>query len=257
MDDDYDTIFQVLSHATRRKVIRILAEEGPQSYTSLLKKTSLTTGTLNHHLEKMKPLIYVSESLYHLTETGWKAYQAMIVLQKGLSTISEPSPLELIYRPARGFRHLAEGSKSHLILGWFIGIFSLALAYLAMEDLISLVMNSMVPLLFSILAAKLAYRVENLSRAALSYPAALLPMSSASIIILLEPTLLEALGNSIILLNFLMPKIALVWFFYLLVVCVRYSLNLDFNRAFVSAAVGVFAGKILLDSINGISLLLG
>ena len=257
MDDDYDTIFQALSHSTRRKVIRILAEEGPQTYTSLLKKTSLTTGTLNHHLEKMKTLIYVSDSLYHLTETGWRAYQAMIALQKGLSTIGRPSPLELIYRPARGLRYLAEGSRSHFILGWLIGIFSLALAYLATEDVVSLAMNSIIPFIFSILAAKLAYRVENLGRIALSYPATLLPMSFTSIIIWLEPTLLKTLGNEVILLNFLVPKVALVWFFYLLVVCVKYSLNLDFNRAFVSAAVGVFAGKILLDSMNGISLLLG
>ncbi|HDI73474.1 MAG TPA: ArsR family transcriptional regulator [Candidatus Korarchaeota archaeon] len=54
MDSGKDRLFRALAHSTRRRIIEMLAEEGPQTYSSLLRKTGLATGTLNHHLEKVK-----------------------------------------------------------------------------------------------------------------------------------------------------------------------------------------------------------
>ncbi len=86
---ELDYILQALGHQVRRKVIEILAEEGPQTYTELMRKTGVEdSGTFGFHLRRMqKLLVKNNRGEYELSNLGWKAYNILKQL-KG----EEPKP---------------------------------------------------------------------------------------------------------------------------------------------------------------------
>ncbi len=91
MDGELDYILQALGHQVRRKVIEILAEEGPQTYTELMRKTGVEdSGTFGFHLRRMqKLLVKNNRGEYELSNLGWRAYNILKQL-KG----EEPKPVK-------------------------------------------------------------------------------------------------------------------------------------------------------------------
>lgn len=88
---ELDYILQALGHQVRRKVIEILAEEGPQTYTELMRKTGVDdSGTFGFHLRRMQKLLKKNQrGEYGLSELGWKAY-------KILKQLKDEKPVEKV-----------------------------------------------------------------------------------------------------------------------------------------------------------------
>ncbi len=91
VNGELDYILQALGHQVRRKVIEILAEEGPQTYTELMRKTGVEdSGTFGFHLRRMqKLLVKNNRGEYELSSLGWRAYNILKQL-KG----EEPKPVK-------------------------------------------------------------------------------------------------------------------------------------------------------------------
>ncbi len=89
VDKELDYILQALGHRVRRKVIELLAEKGPLTYTELMKETGVDdSGTFGFHLRRMSKLLKKNRmGEYELTVLGWKAYKTLCELQG-----KEPKP---------------------------------------------------------------------------------------------------------------------------------------------------------------------
>ena len=75
-----DDAIKVLKDTTRRRIIRLLAEEGPLEYSEILRRLGLkTTGKLNYHLKVLKDFIGKDEKgRYYLNNKGKLLYNIMI-----------------------------------------------------------------------------------------------------------------------------------------------------------------------------------
>lgn len=89
VDKELDYILQALGHHVRRRVIELLAEKGPLTYTELMKETGVDdSGTFGFHLRRMSKLLKKNRmGEYELTILGWKAYRTLCELQG-----KEPKP---------------------------------------------------------------------------------------------------------------------------------------------------------------------
>ncbi len=89
VDEELDYILQALGHRVRRRVIELLAEKGPLTYTELMKETGVDdSGTFGFHLRRMSKLLKKNRmGEYELTVLGWKAYKTLCELQG-----KEPQP---------------------------------------------------------------------------------------------------------------------------------------------------------------------
>jgi hypothetical protein len=68
-------LYGIVSHPLRRKIVEILGDEGPTSFTTLKKRTEAKVGTLYYHLDMLKGLVSQdSQKKYVLTTTGNTAY---------------------------------------------------------------------------------------------------------------------------------------------------------------------------------------
>lgn len=118
-------IFKALSHPTRRKILRKIAEKGVVSYKEL---TSIEpkAGVLYHHLRLLGDLIYQDENkLYKLTDKGLKVLEFMD------SFLTEPIDLGIHkYFTPRGMIERIEGWKAYSIIlaCYFISLFPLLLS---------------------------------------------------------------------------------------------------------------------------------
>ena len=81
--DDLDYILQAIGNSTRRKILRLLAEEAPLTYTKIMQKLDIKdSGTLGFHLKKMSKLLRRDEfGEYRLSELGWKALKIIEQLE--------------------------------------------------------------------------------------------------------------------------------------------------------------------------------
>jgi len=59
-EDTYSTLFSVLKHPIRRRILRML-NANPRTYTEILAALNVETGFLNYHLEQMRELIVKDE----------------------------------------------------------------------------------------------------------------------------------------------------------------------------------------------------
>jgi len=59
-EDTYSTLFSVLKHPIRRRILRMLNAK-PYTYTEILAVLNVETGFLNYHLEQMRELIVKDE----------------------------------------------------------------------------------------------------------------------------------------------------------------------------------------------------
>jgi len=82
--DSEKEFYSALSHEIRRKIIKLIGDQGC-SFTTLKKALMTSTGTIYHHLEALKDLIYQEKNKkYHLTTLGGHAYK---ILDRNIDTI--------------------------------------------------------------------------------------------------------------------------------------------------------------------------
>ncbi len=82
--DSEKEFYSALSHEIRRKIIKLIGNQGC-SFTTLKKALMTSTGTIYHHLEALKDLIYQEKNKkYHLTTLGGHAYK---ILDRNIDTI--------------------------------------------------------------------------------------------------------------------------------------------------------------------------
>ncbi len=251
-----DRIFQALSHRTRRALLKTLAEEGPQTYTSLLRRTGLPTGTLNHHLEKLKGLITSENGMYELTEEGWRAYRAIVAVESGeVSRVYAP-PFHILVRPGPFFRDLSELRPELVLTSIFVGLLAF-LTTVKNFGTLAFIGNGLIPIIFSLLGAKVGYGAKENLRLLASCPATLLPLLLSAITLPHVGVISGLIGLSSELTSAVITKAFLLWHFYLLMNCSRYSLRIGPKDAFAVTAIGIFAGRVVLDTLNAVSLTLG
>ncbi len=85
MDEELDYILSVTSNELRRRIIKIVGEEGPISYTKLMKRLDIKdSGTLGFHIKKMNRMLKRDDlGEYTLNELGIKAYNLIKELERG------------------------------------------------------------------------------------------------------------------------------------------------------------------------------
>ncbi len=68
--------YSALSHEIRRKMLKVIGEQGYSSFTNFKKVLGVSTGTIYHHLEVLKDLIFQEKNKkYYLTTLGGHAYK--------------------------------------------------------------------------------------------------------------------------------------------------------------------------------------
>ena len=71
-----EDFYSALSHEIRRKMLKIIGEQGYSSFTNFKKILGASTGTIYHHLEALKDLIFQEKNKkYYLTTLGSHAYK--------------------------------------------------------------------------------------------------------------------------------------------------------------------------------------
>ena len=79
-NQDVESSFYIaLSHEIRRKILRIIGDNGFSSFTYLKRILKVSTGTIYHHLEALAQLIKQKKNKkYYLTDLGTHAYNSMM-----------------------------------------------------------------------------------------------------------------------------------------------------------------------------------
>ena len=133
-EDQIGTVLSAVSNPIRRDIVSFLAESGPQSYTALLEKFKLQTGTLNHHLGMLKALLEQDEDKkYFLNRDGQIAYQILSYTKTSLAKPAFPvvkrrvvvpalrnsafSFYKLVFYPAKAFAEAQEHLGSYAVCG--------------------------------------------------------------------------------------------------------------------------------------------
>ena len=76
LDITEEKFYVALGHDIRRKILKIIGDNGFSSFSVFKKQIQSSTGTIYHHLDVMKELIIQDEKKkYHLTPLGEHAYQ--------------------------------------------------------------------------------------------------------------------------------------------------------------------------------------
>ncbi len=85
MADDLDYILQAISNDTRRRILRLLAQEPGLTYTKIMKRLGIEdSGTLGFHLKKMSRLLRKNEfGEYSLSDLGRRALEILDRLENG------------------------------------------------------------------------------------------------------------------------------------------------------------------------------
>jgi hypothetical protein len=78
LDITEDQFYVALGHEIRRKILKIIGDNGFSSFSVFKKQTQSSTGTIYHHLDVMKELIIQDKKKkYHLTNLGEHAYHIL------------------------------------------------------------------------------------------------------------------------------------------------------------------------------------
>lgn len=84
-DHGEENFYAALSHEIRRKIINIIGDEENTSFTKLKEVLEYSTGTIYHHLEVLRELVYQKKNKkYYLTSLGTHAYK---FLQQNIDTL--------------------------------------------------------------------------------------------------------------------------------------------------------------------------
>jgi len=74
-----EDFYYALGHELRRRIIKIIGENGFSSFTQLKKNLKVSTGTIYHHLETLEKLITQKKNKkYYLTDLGKYAYHSLM-----------------------------------------------------------------------------------------------------------------------------------------------------------------------------------
>ena len=86
---DLNYVFQALAHETRRRIVRLLAEEGPMQFTELMERLGIEeTGTFGFHVRRLRDLLERGEDgRYRLSELGRLAYRLIRAAEGGIAEI--------------------------------------------------------------------------------------------------------------------------------------------------------------------------
>jgi len=82
--DTINDVFGILKHPLRRKIVLFL-NDGPKSYTDIIKGVDIYTGHLYYHLSHVKIMIRKVDGKYELNELGKKAVELMLAADKSNS----------------------------------------------------------------------------------------------------------------------------------------------------------------------------
>lgn len=266
MEDEelFDSVFESLSHDVRRRILELIVEEGPLSYTTILNKIGLKPGTLNYHLEKMKLLFKVEEGLYRASEQGLKAYNVLKSFHglKPMSIRFNPlSFLDLFVKPSLGFKLVTKGSIIHILSSIVVGVLSVLLSLYSEVNGLQLFLNLSLPITWIVLAGRYLYRGKSTLGTVLCYPATFQPLIAFSLITLFKPYLIvmELLKVEYLLFitDIILPKIFFIWFFILLLLLAKETLGLNASQAFVCCAFGIAISNVLLDALEAKLFLVG
>ncbi len=78
LENTEDQFYVALGHDVRRKILKIIGDNGFSSFSVFKKQIQSSTGTIYHHLDVMKELIIQDKKKkYHLTHLGEHAYQIL------------------------------------------------------------------------------------------------------------------------------------------------------------------------------------
>jgi len=201
-DEQLDVVLSAINHPIRRGIVRYLAESGPQPYTSLLEKFRLQTGTLNHHLRMLEPLLEQDgEKRYSLSRNGLIAYQTLKHMEDMFSRPSIPTlrrrraapflrdlPLsfyKLLLHPSKAFSEAQERVGPYLL--WGLVILSLYVATTPMAGFTPIIRSStgiMGMLFFSYIFPRIIYnKAARISRLFTSISLSYLPLLIFNILI--------------------------------------------------------------------------
>lgn len=263
-DELLDDLFESLSHDVRRRILKILVEEGPLSYTAILNKTDLKPGTLNYHLEKMRLLFEVENGLYKASEHGLKAYsilQSFRDLKPAGVKLNPLFILDFFSKPSLAFRLAMKGSTTHISLSIIIGVLSILVSLYSGVNRLLLFLNLSLPIIWIILTGRFFYKSKSVQKVLLCYPATFQPLLVFGLINLLNPYLLamELLRAEyfLFIISVILPKILFIWFFILLLLLTKETLRLNASQAFVCCAFSIAISNVLLDALQAKMFLVG
>lgn len=260
----FDSLFESLSHEVRRRVLELIVEEGPLSYTAILNKTDLKPGTLNYHLEKMRLLFKVEDGLYRASEQGLKAYNVLKSfhgLKPADIRFNPSSFLDIFAKPSLAFKLATKGSIIHIFSSITVGVLSVLLSIYSRVNGLQLFLNLFLPIIWVVLAGRYLYRSKSTLGMVLCYPATFQPLIAFSLITLFKPYLIvmELLKAEYLLFitDVILPKIFFAWFFILLLLLAKETLGLNASQAFVCCAFSIAISNVLLDALEAKMFLVG
>jgi hypothetical protein len=74
-----EDFYYALGHDLRRRIVKIIGENGFSSFTQLKKNLKVSTGTIYHHLDTLEKLITQKKNKkYYLTDLGRYAYNSLM-----------------------------------------------------------------------------------------------------------------------------------------------------------------------------------
>lgn len=143
MEKHLEEIFDILSHKIRRKIIRLIGENRGITYSELLERLNIDTGTLNYHLSKMKNFIVKDDGGYFLNPNGLTAYRILkyvediegkpVMIERnrgfGKTIIDFINSFLCIYtRPIRAFSEVRVKPKTYTFISILFSTFFLLLS---------------------------------------------------------------------------------------------------------------------------------
>ncbi len=249
---ELDSVFDGLSHPVRRKIIELIGDEGPRTYSQLLEETGLQSGTLNYHLGKLKELLVKDEDgRYSLSHLGVLAYRTMEYASQNLyrdqTIIHRPSitfsvgrlateVYKLILKPSEAYNPLKQSKIVPVAI--YASILLLSMNMGDEELLVSAVSIPASYVLIDVLS-RMLYKAHGGSRTLLLFTLkSFYPQGFYTALKLLLGYYLVGVDYRLYLLaseliiKIVQPLIAL-WIFVLLLLAVSNGKRIDRSKAFV------------------------
>ena len=85
-------LFEKISHPTRVKILKLL-EDSPLNFSQLKNNLGIeSSGNLDHHLKKLKDLVYLDSGLYKISDMGKEAIRAIKSIESSFA-VKETYPV--------------------------------------------------------------------------------------------------------------------------------------------------------------------
>ena len=130
-----ESFYYALNHEIRRHIIRLIGEKGKSSFTQFKSSLEISTGTLYHHLDVLKDLVFQDEKKkYVLSSLGKHAYEFLIKNYDSMESTkvedrkTASNFLNWIIKLAP--KRLVELIQNKIYLGWIISGGIIAIFYI-------------------------------------------------------------------------------------------------------------------------------